>query len=378
MLENRKKTQRAHLRELVALYLVPNLGAQRIRLLLQAFDHPQDIFRADSDELQYINGIGSATAEDIISFNEWDEADRVIERAGEIGAELMTYWDDDYPALLREIYDPPMLLWIKGDRKVLSNKSIAIVGTRKAGGYGRDMAKEFAIGLSAAGLTIVSGLALGIDGVAHRATVEAGGCTIAVLGSGIDNIYPNRHVRLAHDIIDSGGAVISEFPLGTKPDAGNFPVRNRIVSGVSLGTLVVESGLKGGSMITARSALDQNREVFVIPHPLNKANSEGCNSLIKRSTGKLVQNIEDILVEIEVHLSPNPGRHAIVKEKNWKSKELDALSVTICEALEEGALHIDHLAEALDIQTHKLLPRLLELEMQECIRQSAGKEFELI
>ncbi len=377
MLKN-QKTQRAHLRELVALYLVPNLGAQRIRLLLQAFEHPQDIFRADREELQYIKGIGLATAEDITSFNSWDEADKLIERAGKIGADLMTYWDEDYPPLLREIYDPPMLLWIKGDRKTLTNDSVAIVGTRKAGRYGREMAKKFAAGLTAAGITVVSGLALGIDGAAHKATVEAGGCTIAVLGSGIDNIYPGSHRQLTRNIIESGGAVISEFPLGTIPDAGNFPVRNRIVSGLSLGTLVVESGLKGGSMITARSAIDQNREVFVIPHPLNQPNSEGCNALIKRSMGKLVQNIEDILVEIEVHLNSTPGQHTIIKEKNWKSKDLDSLSITICETLEEGPLHIDSLAEELDIRTHKLLSKLLELEMQECIKQNAGKEFELV
>lgn len=378
MLKNQKKTQRAHLRELVALYLVPNLGAQRIRLLLQAFDHPQDIFRADREELQYIKGIGLSTAEDITSFNSWDETDKLIERTGKIGAELMTYWDDDYPPLLREIYDPPMLLWIKGNRKVLRNDSIAIVGTRKAGKYGRKMAREFAAGLAAAGITVVSGLALGIDGAAHKSTVEAGGCTIAVLGSGIDNIYPNSHKQLNRDIIESGGAVISEFPLGTKPDAGNFPVRNRIVSGLSLGTLVVESGLKGGSMITARSAIDQNREVFVIPHPLNQPNSEGCNSLIKRSMGKLVENIEDILIEIEVHLNSIPEQHTVAKKKNWKSKDLDSLSTSICEVLEEGPLHIDSLAEELGVRTPKLLSKLLELEMQECIKQNAGKEFELV
>lgn len=377
MPKNQKKTQKAHLRELIALHLIPNLGAYRIRLLLQIADHPQDIFRMNSEELQQVHGVGPDTARDIISFNEWGEADRILDRTEETGADLMTFRDEDYPPLLREIYDPPILLWINGDRGVLANKSLAVVGTRKAGEYGRRMAREFSEGLVAAGLTVVSGLAYGIDAEAHKAALEAEGCTVAVLGSGIDNIYPNRNIRLAHEIVENNGAVISEFPPGTKPDAGNFPVRNRIVSGLSLGTLVVESGLKGGSMITARSAIDQNREVFVVPHPLDHPNSEGCNTLIKRSMGKLVENIEDILEEIKVYLSAAP-RHNIEKEKNWKSKDLDQLSVTICETLEEGPLHIDRLAEILDVRPHSLLARLLELEMQECIRQSAGKKFELI
>lgn len=378
MSNNLKKTRRAHLRELVALHLISNLGAQRIRLLLQAVDNPQDIFRMDRGHLQSINGVGPATAAEVVSFNDWDEVDRVIKRAEKLGVELMTYWDEDYPSLLREIYDPPILLWIKGNRNALNNDSIAVVGTRRASRYGLDMAERFSTGLAETGLTIVSGLALGIDGAAHKAVVECGGCTVGVLGSGIDKIYPNKHIRLAHNIIDSGGAVISEFPVGTNPDAGNFPVRNRIVSGLSLGTLVVESGLEGGSMITAKSAIDQNREVFVIPHSLGNANSEGCNSLIKRSMGKLVQNVDDILEEIEVHLQVSRNHRSAVTEKNWESKDLDDLSVTICEKLAEGPIHIDRLAELLGMQTHKLLPKLLQLEMQKCIRQSAGKNFELI
>ena len=380
-MNHQEKTQKTPVREFVALHLIENLGAQRIRLLLQGVDHPQLIFRLKRHELESIRGIGPATSKEIVSFNEWQKVDEVIEKTHRIGAEIMTYWDEDYPELLREIYDPPILLWIKGNRKALGRAGIAIVGTRKAGKYGRRMAKKFATELSRKGLSIVSGLAYGIDGVAHRATVQAGGTTVAVLGSGIDWIYPSDHKGLASKIVETGGAVISEFPLGTAPEMGNFPVRNRIVSGMTLGTLVAESGIDGGSMITAKSALDQNREVFVIPHPIGHPNSVGCNSLIKRGMGKLVQNIDDILNEIGVHLDQsskeNPD-HNTIAESRWKSKDLDKLSKQICGILENESQHIDKLAEKLEMDSHQLLSKLLELEMNGCVKQTAGKNFELL
>lgn len=379
-MRHQEKTKKTPVREFIALHLIDNLGAQRIRMLLQGVSHPQLIFRLERHELEQIHGIGSKTANDIVTFNEWDEVDRILEKTERIGAQIMTYWDDDYPTLLREIFDPPIMLWIKGDRRVLDTPSIAIVGTRKAGKYGRKMADKFARELVEHGLTIVSGLAYGIDGVAHRAAVKAGGKTVAVLGSGIDWIYPEDHIGLASKIAETGGAVISEFPLGSKPDMGNFPVRNRIVSGMSYGTLVAESGIDGGSMITAKSALDQNREVFVIPHALGHPNSVGCNSLIKRGMGKLVQNVKDILEEIKAHYDPEKSHNQVEMasaKKGWESMDLDEFSVQICQALESHPLHIDALAEELETESHKLLPKLLELEMKGCITQKAGKNFEL-
>lgn len=383
-MKQQEKTYKPPLREFVALHLLENLGAQRIRLLLQAVEHPQLIFRLERHELESIRGIGPKTADEILGFNGWDEVDRILEKTERTGAQIMTYWDDDYPQLLREIYDPPIILWIKGDRSVLDTDAISIVGTRRVGKYGRKMARKFAKELVEHNLTIVSGLAYGTDGVAHQATVEAGGKTVAVLGSGIDWIYPSDHKGLAVRIVETGGAVISEFPLGTAPDMGNFPVRNRIVSGMSLGTLVVASGMEGGSMITAKSALDQNREVFVIPHPVGHPNAIGCNSLIKRGMGKLVQRVEDIITEIEVHIDQgnevaDNKKATTPTQKEWETMELDDLSARICEALnEQQSLHIDHLAELLETETHKLMPKLLELEMKGAIRQTAGKNFELI
>ena len=382
-MNQQEKTHKPPVREFVALHLLDNLGAQRIRLLLQSVEHPQLIFRLERYELESIRGIGPKTAEEVLGFNKWDEVDRILEKTERIGAQIMTYWDDDYPDLLREIYDPPLMLWIKGDRSVLDTNAISIVGTRRVGKYGKEMAQKFAKELVDQNLTIISGLAYGTDGAAHQATVDTGGRTVAVLGSGIDWIYPSDHNGLAKKIVDTGGAVISEFPLGTAPEMGNFPVRNRIVSGMSLGTLVVASGLEGGSMITAKSALDQNREVFVIPHPVGHPNAIGCNSLIKRGMGKLVQNVEDILTEINVHIKEQEVESGSAdfspsSQNKWESMELDDLSTSICEVLAEQSLHIDHLAERLKVETHKLMPKLLELEMQSVIRQKAGKNFELL
>lgn len=365
-------------RNFVALSLVPGLGAQRIRLLLEMAGHPRDIFRMPQKRLQTVRGIGPATAKAIASFGQWEEADRLLEAADTMGARILTCQSPLYPALLKEIYDPPPLLWVKGDPAVLDTDGIAVVGTRRATRYGKKMASRFASGLARVGLTVVSGLAYGIDAEAHRATLGTGGKTVAVLGSGLDVIYPARHAGLAQQIIESGGAVISEFPPGTSPEAGHFPVRNRIVSGLTLGTLVVESGREGGSMITAKSALDQNREVFVIPHSLENRAGIGCNSLIKRGMGKLVDSVVSILEEIRFRY---PEKIAEVLETAgkpaWTQLGLDEFSVRVCTLLEEGPDHLDSLAGKLNVPVHVLLKTMLELEMLGCVRQRAGKIFEL-
>jgi len=362
----------------LALGLVPNLGAYRIRLLMQRVAHPQEIFRLDSETLMRIDGIGPTVAKSIQTFNQWDEVDRLLDLTLKSGAQIISYQDKHYPKLLLEIFDPPILLWVKGSTDVLDTSGVAVVGTRRVTQYGKEKAAAFAEALVRNGLTVVSGLALGVDGVAHKATLKAGGTTIAVLGSGIDNIYPSSHSVLARQIVDNGGAVISEFPPRTNPDAGNFPVRNRVVSGMTLGTLVIESGLKGGSMITARSALDQNREVFAVPHSLDNRNGEGCNAIIKRGWGKLVQDVEDVLVELPIErIEDGQDPNSQIQTKRWKKMELDELAVSICELLEKEPVHIDDLSDHLELPSHKLLPKLLELEMLDCVRQTAGRNFEL-
>lgn len=330
-------------------------------------------------ELAGVSGIGTVLADTIVRFDRWDEADRLIEDTRKAGFQLVTQVGKTYPKLLKQLYDPPVLLWVLGDAGVLDTDGIAVVGTRKPSAYGIEMAEYFTDELVGEGLTVISGLAYGIDAAAHQAAIAGGGRTVAVLGSGIDRIYPSRHRGLARRITEQDGAVISEFPPGTNPDAGNFPVRNRVVSGLSLGTLVIESGMEGGSMITAKSALDQNREVFVVPHSLQNRSGAGCNHLIKTGQGKLVQAIEDILTEIAFNRKQwTPGSPKLSTKKwRWRSVELDEMATSICELLEDSPKHIDDLGEQLDLPVNTLLTKLLELEMQECVRQTAGRNFEL-
>ncbi|MGF1669577.1 MAG: DNA-processing protein DprA [Balneolaceae bacterium] len=367
-----------HHRAILALLQIPGIRYQRIKILLQQkqVKTAEDIFRMEIPDLMKIDGIGASVAREIVRFDQWDTVDRILDFTRKLNSILVSITDDEYPPLLKHIYDAPPLFWVKGNPKALLNNGIAVVGTRNAGKYGRNQAAYWTKELVRARLNINSGLAYGIDGIAHKTAIDCGGCTIAVLGSGIDWIYPEKHTGLAQQIISSGGAVITEFPPGTKPDAGNFPERNRIVSGMSEGVLVIESGLKGGSMITARFALDQNREVFVVPHQLNHVHGEGNNYLIKSGQGKLVQKPEDIYEEISISVSLNGSVQT--KNKNvWKELDIDERGKEICGLLEKGPLHIDSIAEQTNSQTYQLLPKLLELEMLGAIEQRAGKYFQL-
>jgi len=368
------KTQ-SHHRAVLALTRIPNLGSQRIRIILQKAEDASEIFSWRMSRFLKIDGIGEGIAGEILKFNDWDSVDAIIKKTENLGAQLITQKDSYYPPLLRQIYDAPALMWLKGNPEALQKNGIAVIGTRSPGRYGASQAEEWTCRLVASGLSVFSGLAYGVDSIAHQTAVAEGGETVAVLGSGIDWIYPARNVPLVKKITENGGAILTEFEPGTKPDAGNFPVRNRIVSGMSLGVLVIETGVKGGSMITARSALDQNREVFVVPHPLNSEKGEGCNYLIKTGQGKLVQSIQDILVEI-----PHEAEQAteIPRKKNWEQAELDEESLKLCTLLSEGSQHIDLIGEKTGKATYQILPLLLDLEMKGVIRQKAGKYFELM
>ncbi|MEX0928025.1 MAG: DNA-processing protein DprA [Balneolales bacterium] len=364
-------------RVIMALSLVPQLGAQRIRSLLRAVETPSDIFKLNSKELLAIHGIGKQVAAAVAGFKDWEKVDRIVAVTEKLNALIITPGSQYYPVQLREIYDSPLLLWVLGDPEALGGDNIAVVGTRTPTAYGISMAELFVEGLAAHQVTIISGLAYGIDTIAHKKALDCRAKTVAVLGSGIDRIYPNANIPLAHRILKNGGAVISEFPPGTNPDAGNFPMRNRIVSGLSLGVLVIETGLTGGSMITANSALDQNREVFIVPHANDSKLGHGCNKLIKEGYGKLVQHIGDLSDEITFrHIpagpaadNPSPGR--------WRDKKLRKELGPICALLEDGPLHIDMIAARLDRNGSQLLADLLELEFIGCIRQKAGKIFQL-
>lgn len=367
------------LRTLLALSIIPGLGVRRARQLVLTCEDISSIFKLTKKELKKFEGIGEASALSILSFKDWDKVDSILSATEKNGSQIISLADSEYPDLLKQIYDPPVLFWLKGNVEALAKPGVGVIGTRNATTYGKKKAVSFTCDLCEAGLAVFSGLAYGIDALAHKTAVGSNGVTVAVLGSGIDNIYPRRHATLANDIVETGGAVISEFPLGTSPDAGNFPIRNRIVSGMSLGVLVIESGIQGGSMITADLALDQNREVFAVPHQLDNASGTGCNYLIKRGTAKLVQTIDDILEElpIEKDASVKESLDNGPKKKHWKSEKLDELSSSICELLEENEYQIDTLSDDLNVHTSQLLVALLQLEMRDLVTQKAGKIFEL-
>lgn len=367
-----------NLRTLLALSLISGLGPKRVKLLVQSINDPGSIFSLTKQELRQVEGIGEASALSILSFNKWDQVDDLIKETEKIGSRIITLTDPDYPDLLKQIYDPPVLFWIKGDSKSLSKPGVGIIGTRNTTSYGRKTAERFSKEVGEQGLCIYSGLAQGIDSIAHQAALKVGAPTVAVLGSGIDNLYPQSNTDLANQIVKSGGAVITEFPPGTKPDAGNFPIRNRIVSGLSLGVLVIESGIQGGSMITADLALDQNREVFTIPHTIENASGTGCNYLIKTGAAKLVQSVDDIFEELPINKNKNSVSGLVSKPvASWREEDLDELSKKVCETLEKGPLQIDALADSLSENVSQLLVTLLQLEMKGIIVQKAGKIFEL-
>lgn len=370
--------QTNHHRSLLALLQIPDFGVRRIKILMErtGVENASDLFSMKLPDLLRFDGFGEHIAKNFMEFDEWEKVDSILEETNKKGAELISFDDEHYPPLLRHIFDPPILLWVKGNKEALLSDGLAVVGTRRPGKYGLKQAEEWAQKITSAGLCVNSGLAYGIDAASHRSVLESGGKTVAVLGSGIDVIYPSRNTKLAFDIMEQGGAVITEYPPGSAPDAVNFPGRNRIVSGMSHGALVVESGIKGGSMITARYALDQNREVFVIPHPLNYPSGEGCNYLIRTGQGKLVQSMQDILEEISVQPGSDSQPEKITKKK-WESLELDDTSKEICELLVRKELHIDQISEKIEKPTYTLLPTLLDLEMKGAIKQKAGKYFEL-
>ena len=367
------------LRNLIALTLIPGLGSKRVKHLVQECENLENLFLLSKTQLRSFEGVGEASSLAILSFKDWNLVDDIIAQTKKIGAQIITIADTEYPMLLKQIYDPPILFWIKGNPEALSKPGVAVVGTRNASTYGKKQAEKLSKKLAEEGLCIFSGLAYGIDTIGHQAALAVGSPTVAVLGSGIDNLYPKSNAEVANNIVKSGGAVISEFPPGTIPDKGNFPLRNRVVSGLSLGVVVMESGIKGGSMITAELALDQNREVFAVPHPLDNPSGTGCNYLIKKGAAKLVQVVDDILVELPISFTSaqDISQTEEPSSDGWREYDLDELSKRICEELERNSIQIDDLADKLDSGTSQLLVALLQLEMQDLVTQKAGKVFEL-
>lgn len=380
------------IKTLLALQSIDGLGRNRIRQLIQNVSRVEDIFSLNYHQLQNVSGFGKVLAEQILAFDAWDKVESVIVKTEESGAYIIDITNPFYPESLRQIPDPPVLLWVKGDIDTLSEPGIAVIGTRNPSTYGLEMAEYFSKQILQQGLQIISGLAYGIDTVSHVTAVKNKSKTVAVLGSGIDFIYPQKNTKLVNEILAYQGAVITEYLPGTKPDAGNFPERNRIVSGLSLGVLVVESAIKGGSRITAQLALDQNRDVFVIPHELSNPKGTGCNDLIKKGYGKLVQNMQDILDEIPMYQQiglrgnlKNDSEMIIPIQDGdneavvflFEQAGLSEEALAICDLIKQGINQIDSLAEQLKRPVYELLVTLLDLEFQGLVKQKAGKLFEL-
>ena len=281
----------------IALSRVPRLGSARFRLLESFFDGDLSAaWQAPARELQAA-GVGRAVAQSIVSARETSSPDQELSRLRDAGVSAITWHDPSYPQRLKETDDAPPILYVRGTLPAVDVPSIAVVGTRRPTDYGYRVTSDLCSSLAAHGVVVISGLALGIDSRAHKSTVDAGGLTVAVLGNGLDTVYPRENLRLAERIVAEGGAIISEFPIGVRPEASNFPRRNRIISGMTLGTLVTEAGETSGTRWTVYHALEQNREIFCVPGSVYSESSRLTNRLI-REGAKLVSNVNDILVEI--------------------------------------------------------------------------------
>lgn len=356
----------------LALSRIPGVGNVLYKRLISAFGTPEKVFQRSADELRSIEGIRAGTIEGIVGFKGDDWAEKELQSVQKRGIRLITQMDDDYPALLKTIYDPPPLLYMRGNIIKADTNALAVVGSRNASSYGRETTKRLAQGLARYGFTIVSGLARGIDTTAHRGALEAGGRTLAVLGSGIDKVYPWENRRLGEDIVHAG-AILSEFPLGTAPEACHFPARNRIISGLSLGVVIIEASFRSGSLITARLALEQGREVFAVPGNINSPSSTGTNRLIKEGA-KLVTDPEDIIEEFFIQaedVTLTPERSCT----SSPAEQIGAEDKKVLDLLESNPIHIDELIHKSGLSTGIMAGLLLDLELKGLIIQLPGKIF---
>ncbi|MEW5986463.1 MAG: DNA-processing protein DprA [Chloroflexota bacterium] len=348
--------------------LVKGIGAAKAQALLGQFGDPAAAWQASEAELLRI-GFDQRAIQSFLEARASLDLDKALARVEAAGIKLLTWNSPDYPRYLREIANPPPLLYLRGELSPADQWAVAIVGTRRLTTYGRQVTQELAAGLARNGVTIVSGLARGIDSIAHKAALEAGGRTLAVLGSGLDCLYPAENRSLAEKIQAGQGAILTEYALGVQPEARNFPPRNRIISGLSLGVVVVEAGLTSGALITAAFALEQDREVFAVPGNVHSPASQGANRLIQRGA-KLVTKVEDVLEELNLGLVP----------------EQTAAQMTLPESAEEALLlehlsgqpvHVDELSQSAGLPTALVSSTLTLMELKGMVRQVGGMNYVL-
>ena len=371
-----------HLLEWLAIALTPGLGPIKARKLVEHFGAPEAVFRTSLTELES-TGIQAVSAQSLATGRSAELARDEIARAAAVGVAVISMDDPAYPPRLKEIYDPPLVLYIRGNPEILTKPGIAMVGTRHPTPYGTGMAERLACDLAMQGLVIISGMARGVDTAAHRGAISAKGKTIAVFGTGVDVIYPKENSRLSEQMLALGGALISEFPLGTFAAPQNFPIRNRILSGMSFGVLVVEAAEYSGTRITARCALEQNRDVFAVPGNVTNKNSWGPNTLIKQGA-KLTATWEDVWEDLpaDVRLaltpassteSPGSSSASLFPEEGLPPHEKRILGLLKA----DEATHIDEIVEKLEteLSSSEIFAALFELELTGKIRQMPGKNF---
>jgi DNA processing protein len=362
------------LESLIALNMLPQLGSLKFKRLWDRFGAGQKIISASRTELRQVEGISDSLAEKISACRNVfvsKEMDLIEKHQ----VRVLTLEDKDYPENLKNISDPPPVLYVKGRLVKEDNQAIAIVGSRRASFYGIACAEKFSSGLAELGITVVSGMARGIDSISHRAALKAKGRTVAVLGSGLSNIYPPENQEL-FKMIAQAGAVISEFPMQTRPMPYNFPRRNRIISGLSLGVVVVEAARNSGALITANCALEQGREVFAVPGQVDSGNSRGVNELIKQGA-KLTANIEDILEELDLKLKANLkalSEPAALPAKD-NSDKLSAEENLLLGIVSESPRNIEEIIDQSRLDAGSVMSNLFRLEMRHMIKQLPGKIF---
>lgn len=373
-------------RDWLNLCLVPGVGTARFIKLLSRFQTPKAILGASEAEL--IDVVGPKLAQRIRTYREVSNIEEQERLLAQYDASILTLADVDYPTALAEIYDPPLVLFKRGSLHSGDAQAVAIVGTRNPSSYGERMAEDLAAGLATRGITVVSGMAAGIDAAAHRGALEAGGRTIGVLGCGVDLVYPARNAELMHAIVQQG-CVLSPFSMGTKASRGHFPYRNRIISGLTLGTVVVQAPPGSGSLLTAHNALEQGREIFAVPGQVGDKNSQGPH-LMLREGAKLVESVEDIVAELAL----TPGNGVVASPPVPEQTELDegtpagvagvavpagldTREQDICSALGPEGSFVDEIALSCRIPVSEALSVLTLLELKGVVKQHSGKRFSL-
>lgn len=369
------------MKEWISLNMTPQIGPRAATKLLERFGSAETVFHATRNELESLK-LRAESIESILKREFYEKAVEELEKVKELGGDVLILDDGSYPYLLREIADPPITLYVKGDwQACFDTPCIGVVGSRRCSTYGENASEMLARDLAANGICVVSGLARGIDTAAHRGAIRGKGRTIAVLGTGIDTVYPKENAKLVDEILQSGGAIVSQFPLSTPPLKDNFPYRNRIISGLSYGILIVEASERSGSLITARLAMEQNREVMAVPGNITSKNSFGANYLIK-SGAKLVQQWQDVVAELPTEISARilpPKIDEATNEEKAQQQELIPADLSESERIIWTSLspdeptHIDNLLESSNLSFGDLNSVLVNLEMRDLIRVLPGR-----